>query len=141
MLEDHPLMGAVLIDEVQPIVTLEEEKPPLHLVDQTKRRQARRHDRPVVVPGRPCLGKVHQRRSQRGRPDRRFHPQRQRMPPERTADQFADRCTDLALGAQMNRIKRALRTIEHERMKDELEALVGAFERDLIDAGDFARGL
>lgn len=48
---------------------------------------------------------------------------------------------DLALGAQMNRIKRALRRIEHERMKDELEALVGAFERDLIDAGDFARGL
>jgi hypothetical protein len=46
---------------------------------------------------------------------------------------------DYALDTQCSQIQRALDRLERERMEAELDALVVALERDLIDAGDFAR--
>jgi len=37
-------------------------------------------------------------------------------------------------------IAAAYRRVERERMVADLEVLIGALERDLIDAADFARG-
>jgi transcription elongation factor Elf1 len=49
------------------------------------------------------------------------------------------RSFELMLDGQTAGIRRTLERLERERMEAELETLVAAFERDLIDAGDFAR--
>jgi len=46
---------------------------------------------------------------------------------------------DLVLAQQSAAIARALARLERERMTVELGLLVAALDRDLIDAGDFAR--
>jgi len=46
---------------------------------------------------------------------------------------------DLELDRQVRLIVRALRRIEREKMRAELDVLVTALDRDLIDASDFAR--
>ena len=46
---------------------------------------------------------------------------------------------DLALARQSAEIERGLRRIDREQMEAELEVLVTALDRDLIDATDFAR--
>jgi hypothetical protein len=45
---------------------------------------------------------------------------------------------DLVLNAQEGQIRRALARIDREQMEAELDVFVGALQRDLIDAGDFA---
>ena len=45
---------------------------------------------------------------------------------------------DLVLNRHSAQIAGALARIERERMEHELEALVNAFDRDLIDAADFS---
>lgn len=46
---------------------------------------------------------------------------------------------DLVLDRQCGQIERALRRIELDEMRAELDAFVGALEHDLIDASDFER--
>ncbi|HEY6888237.1 MAG TPA: hypothetical protein VI300_10670, partial [Solirubrobacter sp.] len=46
---------------------------------------------------------------------------------------------DIVLARQSATIVQALARLERERMEVELDMLVGALDRDLIDAGDFAR--
>jgi hypothetical protein len=46
---------------------------------------------------------------------------------------------DVLLDRQCAEIARALRVIELEEMRAGLDAFVGALDRDLIDASDFAR--
>lgn len=45
---------------------------------------------------------------------------------------------DLALDRHVDQIRRALERIDRERMAAELDTLVVALEKDLIDAADFA---
>ena len=46
---------------------------------------------------------------------------------------------DLTLDRQTAQIRSALDRIDHERMHAECAAFLGALQRDLIDAADFAR--
>jgi hypothetical protein len=46
---------------------------------------------------------------------------------------------DLTLDRQCSKISDALRRIDRERMEAELDVLIAALDRDLIDAADFAR--
>jgi uncharacterized Zn finger protein len=46
---------------------------------------------------------------------------------------------DLQLSRQTEQIARQLQRMEREQMQVELAAFVDALDRDLIDAGDFAR--
>lgn len=46
---------------------------------------------------------------------------------------------DVELERQIGEIRRALERIDRERMQAEADVFVAALERDLIDAGDFAR--
>lgn len=49
VLIQHPLMSAVLINQIEPSLTFEEQEFSLHLPNEAQRRQARRHNPAVVI--------------------------------------------------------------------------------------------